>query len=197
MSRISGAPEGHRYSSPGQRSLRPTPWVNGPQIYFPFSCFAPAQAGAKQEKGRVHYRIDTQGGASLCPGLLSFCPFGAQSRRDEFLPAGFGGLDSRSDLRWRAGYIDVRCYCGSLAKIVRNCGLFIKPFTMSGLQGKMLHSFWRCQKIHRPAEKSEIRIPAPHRKSGIQSPKSEINPKVEPAEIVAAWGCRPMIVGAM
>ena len=48
-----------------------------PKIYLPFSCFAPAYAGAKQEKGRVHYRIDTQGGASLCPGLLSFCPFGA------------------------------------------------------------------------------------------------------------------------
>ena len=82
MSWISGAPEGHRYSSPWQRSLRPTPWVNRPQIYSPFSCFAPAQAGAKQEKGRLHYRIGTQGAATLCPGLLSFCPFGAQSRRD-------------------------------------------------------------------------------------------------------------------
>ena len=52
------------------------PGSTRPKIYFPFSCFAPAQAGAKQEKGRVHYRIGTQGAAALCPGLLSFAPSG-------------------------------------------------------------------------------------------------------------------------
>jgi hypothetical protein len=68
--------KGQPDNSPGHRSRRPAPWVTRtPNSIFPLPVLHRPIAGAEQAKERFISMRHTQGVASLCPGLLSCCPF--------------------------------------------------------------------------------------------------------------------------